>query len=124
MSKKDYYEVLGLQKGASEQEIKRAYKRLAAKHHPDKNQGSKEAEEKFKEIKEAYEVLGDNEKRAMYDQYGHQPLNKAAEQVASADLAVAVSAALKIFSAKCLAVVSVVAVVANVSCVVMTYATI
>ncbi|MCT8547221.1 molecular chaperone DnaJ [Glaesserella parasuis] len=72
MSKKDYYEVLGLQKGASEQEIKRAYKRLAAKHHPDKNQGSKEAEEKFKEIKEAYEVLGDNEKRAMYDQYGHQ----------------------------------------------------
>ena len=72
MAKKDYYEVLGLQKGASEQEIKRAYKRLAAKHHPDKNQGSKEAEEKFKEIKEAYEVLGDNEKRAMYDQYGHQ----------------------------------------------------
>lgn len=72
MSKRDYYEVLGLQKGASEQEIKRAYKRLAAKHHPDKNQGSKEAEEKFKEIKEAYEVLGDNEKRAMYDQYGHQ----------------------------------------------------
>ncbi|MFZ6084369.1 DnaJ domain-containing protein, partial [Glaesserella parasuis] len=48
MAKKDYYEVLGLQKGASEQEIKRAYKRLAAKHHPDKNQGSKEAEEKFK----------------------------------------------------------------------------
>lgn len=72
MSKKDYYEVLGLQKGASEQEIKRAYKRLVAKHHPDKNQGSKEAEEKFKEIKDAYEVLGDNEKRAMYDQYGHQ----------------------------------------------------
>ncbi|MGX3021915.1 molecular chaperone DnaJ [Ursidibacter sp. B-7004-1] len=72
MSKRDYYEVLGLSKGASEQEIKRAYKRLAAKHHPDKNQGSKEAEEKFKEIKEAYEVLGDSEKRAMYDQYGHQ----------------------------------------------------
>ncbi|KMK51181.1 molecular chaperone DnaJ [[Actinobacillus] muris] len=72
MSKRDYYEVLGLSKGASEQEIKRAYKRLAAKHHPDKNQGSKDAEEKFKEIKEAYEVLGDSEKRAMYDQYGHQ----------------------------------------------------
>ncbi|MCK3655016.1 molecular chaperone DnaJ [Pasteurellaceae bacterium Macca] len=72
MSKRDYYEVLGLSKGASEQEIKRAYKRLAAKHHPDKNQGSKDAEEKFKEIKEAYEVLGDGEKRAMYDQYGHQ----------------------------------------------------
>lgn len=72
MSKRDYYEVLGLAKGASEQEIKRAYKRLAAKHHPDKNQGSKDAEEKFKEIKEAYEVLSDGEKRAMYDQYGHQ----------------------------------------------------
>ncbi|QIW15236.1 molecular chaperone DnaJ [Pasteurellaceae bacterium RH1A] len=72
MSKRDYYEVLGLSKGADEKEIKRAYKRLAAKHHPDKNQGSKEAEEKFKEIKEAYEVLGDAEKRAMYDQYGHQ----------------------------------------------------
>lgn len=72
MSKRDYYEVLGLKKGASEQDIKRAYKRLAAKHHPDKNQGSKESEEKFKEIKEAYEVLGDSEKRAMYDQYGHQ----------------------------------------------------
>ncbi len=72
MAKKDYYEVLGLKKGASEQDIKRAYKRLASKHHPDKNQGSKEAEEKFKEIQEAYEVLGDSEKRAMYAQYGHQ----------------------------------------------------
>lgn len=71
MAKKDYYEVLGLQKGASENEIKRAYKRLASKHHPDKNQGSKDAEEKFKEINEAYEVLGDAEKRAAYDQYGH-----------------------------------------------------
>lgn len=71
MAKKDYYEVLGLQKGASEDDIKRAYKRLASKHHPDKNQGSKEAEEKFKEINEAYEVLGDDQKRAAYDQYGH-----------------------------------------------------
>lgn len=71
MAKQDYYEVLGLKKGASEQEIKRAYKRLAAKHHPDKNQGSKDAESKFKEINEAYEVLGDSEKRAAYDQYGH-----------------------------------------------------
>ena len=71
MAKKDYYEVLGLQKGASENDIKRAYKRLASKHHPDKNQGSKEAEEKFKEINEAYEVLGDDQKRAAYDQYGH-----------------------------------------------------
>jgi len=71
MAKKDYYEVLGLQKGASENDIKRAYKRLASKHHPDKNQGSKEAEEKFKEINEAYKVLGDDQKRAAYDQYGH-----------------------------------------------------
>ena len=71
MAKKDYYDVLGLQKGASENDIKRAYKRLASKHHPDKNQGSKEAEEKFKEINEAYEVLGDDQKRAAYDQYGH-----------------------------------------------------
>ena len=71
MAKKDYYEVLGLQKGASENDIKRAYKRLASKHHPDKNQGSKEAEEKFKEINEAYEVLSDSQKKAMYDQYGH-----------------------------------------------------
>ncbi len=71
MAKKDYYEVLGLTKGASENDIKRAYKRLASKHHPDKNQGSKEAEEKFKEINEAYEVLGDDQKRAAYDQYGH-----------------------------------------------------
>ena len=71
MAKKDYYEVLGLKKGASENDIKRAYKRLASKHHPDKNQGSKEAEEKFKEINEAYEVLGDSQKRVMYDQYGH-----------------------------------------------------
>ncbi len=58
-------------KRASEDDIKRAYKRLASKHHPDKNQGSKEAEEKFKEINEAYEVLGDDQKRAAYDQYGH-----------------------------------------------------
>ena len=71
MATKDYYEVLGLQKGASEDDIKRAYKRLASKHHPDKNLGSKEAEEKFKEINEAYEVLGDDQKRAAYDQYGH-----------------------------------------------------
>ena len=71
MAKKDYYEVLGLKKGASENDIKRAYKRLASKHHPDKNQGSKDAEEKFKEINEAYEVLGDDQKRAAYDQYGH-----------------------------------------------------
>ena len=59
MAKKDYYEVLGLQKGASESEIKSAFRKLAIKYHPDKNQGDKEAEERFKEINEAYEVLSD-----------------------------------------------------------------
>ena len=69
--KRDYYEVLGLQKGASEEEIKKAYKRLARKYHPDMNPGDKEAEEKFKEINEANEVLSNPEKKARYDQYGH-----------------------------------------------------
>ena len=70
MASKDYYEVLGLQKGASEDEIKRAFRKLAIKYHPDKNQGNKEAEEKFKDINEAYQVLSDPEKKARYDQYG------------------------------------------------------
>jgi molecular chaperone DnaJ len=70
MAKKDFYEVLGLQKGASEEEIKKAFRKLAIKYHPDKNQGDKEAEEKFKEINEAYQVLSDPEKKARYDQYG------------------------------------------------------
>ncbi|MDF7666697.1 molecular chaperone DnaJ [Orbaceae bacterium ESL0727] len=72
MAKKDYYEVLGINKDADEREIKKAYKRLAMKYHPDKNQDNKaEAEEKFKEVKEAYEILNDPEKKAAYDQYGH-----------------------------------------------------
>lgn len=71
MSKKDYYVVLGVEKNADEREIKKAYKRLAMKYHPDRNQGDKQAEAKFKEIKEAYEVLTDAQKRAAYDQYGH-----------------------------------------------------
>ncbi|HGN1706133.1 TPA: molecular chaperone DnaJ [Providencia rettgeri] len=72
MAKRDFYEVLGLEKNASDKDIKRAYKRLAMKYHPDRNQGSKdESEAKFKEIKEAYEVLSDDQKRAAYDQYGH-----------------------------------------------------
>jgi molecular chaperone DnaJ len=70
MAKKDFYEVLGLQKGASDEEIKKAFRKLAIKYHPDKNQGDKEAEEKFKEINEAYQVLSDAEKKAKYDQYG------------------------------------------------------
>ena len=73
MAKKDYYEVLGVPKNASEEEIKKAYRKLAMKHHPDRNQGdaAKAAEEKFKEGKEAYEMLSDAQKRAAYDQYGH-----------------------------------------------------
>lgn len=68
--KRDYYEVLGIQKGASEEEIKKAYKKLARKYHPDMNPGDKEAEEKFKEVNEANEVLSDPEKKARYDQFG------------------------------------------------------
>lgn len=71
MAKRDFYEVLGLSKTADEKEIKRAYKRLAMKYHPDRNQGDKGSETKFKEIKEAYEILSDAQKRAAYDQYGH-----------------------------------------------------
>ena len=71
MAKRDYYEVLGLSKGASEKDIKKAYRRLAMKHHPDRNPGDEAAEEKFKEASEAAEVLLDDEKRAAYDQFGH-----------------------------------------------------
>ncbi len=71
MSKRDYYEVLGVSKNASEAELKKAYRRAAQKHHPDRNPDDKEAEEKFKEGKEAYEVLSDSRKRAAYDQFGH-----------------------------------------------------
>ncbi len=75
MSKRDYYEVLGVAKNASDDEIKKAYRKLAMKHHPDRNPDDKTAEEKFKEAKEAYEVLSDADKRAAYDQFGHEGLN-------------------------------------------------
>ncbi|CAK9883984.1 MAG: Chaperone protein DnaJ [Candidatus Erwinia impunctatus] len=71
MAKKDYYEVLGVSRTAEEREIKKAYKRLAMKYHPDRNPGDKESEAQFKEVKESYEILSDSQKRAAYDQYGH-----------------------------------------------------
>ncbi|NLU35674.1 MAG: molecular chaperone DnaJ [Clostridiales bacterium] len=71
MAKRDYYEILGLERGASEEDIKKAYRRLAKKYHPDLNPGDKEAEERFKEINEAYQVLSNPETRAQYDQFGH-----------------------------------------------------
>jgi len=77
MAKRDYYEVLGVDKKASADEIKRAYRRMAIKFHPDKNPGDKEAEAKFKECAEAYEVLSDTEKRQQYDQFGHEGLRGA-----------------------------------------------
>ena len=78
MSKRDYYEILGVSRNASEEEIKKTYRRLAMKHHPDRNANDKASEEKFKEIKEAYEVLSDSRKRAAYDQFGHAGVDGAA----------------------------------------------
>ncbi len=71
MSKRDFYEILGASKGATKQELKKAYRRVAMKHHPDRNPDNKESEDKFKEASEAYEILSDENKRAAYDQYGH-----------------------------------------------------
>lgn len=75
MAKRDYYEVLGISKGASEDEIKKAYRKIAIKYHPDRNPGDKEAEEKFKEAAEAYDVLHDPQKRQTYDQFGFEGLS-------------------------------------------------
>ncbi|MEZ5925982.1 MAG: molecular chaperone DnaJ [Hyphomicrobiaceae bacterium] len=71
MAKRDYYEVLGLSRGATEQDLKNAFRKLAKEHHPDRNAGNAEAERRFKEINEAYQVLSDGQKRAAYDQFGH-----------------------------------------------------
>ena len=72
MAKRDYYDTLGIQKGASATEIKKAYRKMAVKFHPDKNPDDKSAEDKFKEAAEAYEILSDPDKKARFDQYGHQ----------------------------------------------------
>src|SRR5882724_10203641 len=70
-NKRDYYEILGIGKNAQADEIKKAYRKVAMQHHPDRNPGDKAAEEKFKEAAEAYEILSDSEKKAQYDRYGH-----------------------------------------------------
>src|SRR5690242_11153121 len=75
VTKRDYYEVLGVEKGSGEQELKSAYRKLAMQFHPDRNPGDHTAEEKFKEAAEAYSVLSDPQKRAAYDAYGHQGLS-------------------------------------------------
>ena len=78
MAKRDYYEVLGVNRDAGEDDIKKAYRKLAMKHHPDRNPDNPAAEEKFKEAKEAYEILSDSQKRAAYDQFGHAGVDAAA----------------------------------------------
>src|ERR1700741_4730854 len=71
VAKRDYYETLGIARTASDAEVKAAFRKLAMKHHPDRNPGDKDCEHKFKEVNEAYEVLKDGDKRAAYDRYGH-----------------------------------------------------
>src|SRR5678816_718293 len=78
MAKRDYYSVLGVNRDASEEDIKKSYRRMAMKFHPDRNSTDKDSEEKFKECKEAYEILTDARKRAAYDQYGHAGVDQAA----------------------------------------------
>ena len=116
MSQRDFYELLGVSKGASEAEIKKAYRKLAMKYHPDRNPDNKEAEEKFKEIQKAYDILSTPEKKAAYDQYGHAGVdpNMGEVAVSAAALVAAQTSTSTIFSAKCL-VVQVAAVVVRAS---------
>ena len=79
MAEEDFYKVLGVEKTASAQDIKKAYRKLALKYHPDRNPNNKEAEEKFRQVSEAYEVLSDPDKRAKYDQFGHDAFRQSAE---------------------------------------------
>src|ERR1700761_9556691 len=76
MAKQDLYEILGVAKTASADDLKKAYRKLAMQHHPDRNPGDKKAEEKFKEISHAYDVLSDEQKRAAYDRFGHAAFNQ------------------------------------------------
>ena len=75
MSKRDYYEILEINRNSEDDEIKKAYRKLAMKHHPDRNPNNLKSEERFKEVKEAYEILSDPNKRASYDQHGHAGLD-------------------------------------------------
>ena len=78
MAKRDYYEVLGVDRSASEADMKKAFRRLAMKYHPDRNKEDPDAEQRFKEAKEAYEVLADSQKRSAYDQFGHAGVEQSA----------------------------------------------
>ena len=108
MAKRDYYEVLGVDKSASAAEIKKAYRKLAIKYHPDKNPGNKEAEEKFKEAAEAYAVLSDEQKRQQYDQFGFNGWMTSSQHSATSSEVIAASEVVSAASAEVAVVSSIV----------------